>query len=178
MKRCVVIALIALVLIPASIAAQDDPADVMDVTVPADAIGDGWSLASNEEGGSNPWDQKLIYYGPAGASVVIEVYEFVGTLSGITMTWQFVDLRWRDQSRMPERADFFENWPYPEGCSDARRAEGNDADNGQRVGHSLYGSVDDLIAIIVRTEGPVNDKTGALATDYIAGLYFAALSAQ
>lgn len=147
--------------------------------VPAEMIGEGWELFDNEVGGSvaSGWDRRLTYFGPAGASVVIEATELGDSIHGMAEAW--VDLA----------LDVFErNSPVDfettdaaidhEAISDTVALEGSDPATGQPVGVCLYGSLSERIAVVIRTEGTVNELTGVAASDYIAGLYFAALSGE
>jgi hypothetical protein len=46
------------------------------------------------------------------------------------------------------------------------------------LGYGIYASAHTKVAILIVVEGTVNGLTGVAATDYVAGLYFAALSAE
>lgn len=153
--------------------------------VDAESLGDGWGLASERIGGSGsqPWDRQLIYYGPAGSSVVIEAHALDKSLSLLTMEFRQILVDWTvaafdvagDPSTVPvlnQSADV----PIA-AMSDAYRVEGQNPGTANAVGFALYGSFDHLIVVTVRVEGAVGGVTGVAATDYVAGLYFAALSA-
>ena len=46
------------------------------------------------------------------------------------------------------------------------------------IGVSQFGAYDLQVGFVIVSEGTINGLTGVAATDYVAGLYFAALSGQ
>ena len=187
MKRLMFLVLAAVLLVPAVVAAQityEGPK--AETLVDANTLGDGWELSSNQAGGSalNPWDRRLIYYGPSGASLVIEAFTLDDSMSLLTEKFRSLYVAWimqafdiaEDDSTVPvmnqtEDADL-------EDVSDVYRIDGTNADNALPIGFGFYGSLTHQIVITIHVEGTVNGLTGVAATDYVAGLYFAALSGQ
>lgn len=186
MKRCVVIALIALVLIPASIAAQSVPAVVMDVTVPADAIGDNWTIAYEESstGYPMPWDRQIIYGGPGGARVTVWVLGLGVGLEWVSGSWSRLTDFWVEEAiartavEDPKAASFRDDRERTIDSDLLIDSNVVELAGPITIGVAQYGAYDLQIGMLIVTEGTVNGLTGIAATDYIAGLYFAALSAQ
>jgi opacity protein-like surface antigen len=155
-----------------------------ETVIDAATFGSGWEIASNEVGGSqaNPWDRRLIYYGPAGASIVVEAYHLQGGMFDSSLRVQMLLISWRvyasgsapDGTDVPMDTDA----SPPDGVTDASRSEWIDPTKNAPIGYSIYGIQAANVLMVIRTEGTVNGLTGVAATDYVAGLYFAALSAE
>jgi hypothetical protein len=172
---------LVLVLLPLSAAAQNsteiDPA----------SLGDGWQLSVSERQGglTLPWAHRTVYVGPSGSTIVIQAVTIGASIAQISATYSSVNTAWSSEAVKVAATDTGlpdldeSDWTdAPKSVTDMKRVEGVNKTNGLFVGSGLYGSLAGEVVILIRTEGTVNGLTGVAATDYVAGLYFAALSAE
>lgn len=167
--------LIALVLLLTSVSASAQDAPM----VAPELIGAGWvvSTTSNED-----VFRKTVYVGPEGASVILESYHLPGGMFDSALRVQMMLISWRvhasgsapDGTEVPLVTDV----SPPNGVTDASRSEWIDPAKSVPIGYSIYGIQAANVLMVIRTEGTVNGLTGVAAADYVAGLYFAALSDQ
>jgi opacity protein-like surface antigen len=188
MKRLLLIALIALLLAPIAVSAQGTPYDAIGPTVPAESISDGWTVIQEEEspGYPSPWDRQIVYGGPEGSRVTVWLLELGTGLEWVSGSWGRLTAFWIEQAIRetgiadPATATLLTEHVGVDAegtVSDTKTVEGTNSASGAPIAVSQYGSYDLRFAIVVIAEGTVNGLTGVAATDYVAGLYFAALSA-
>ena len=187
MKRLMMlIALVGMMSAPTMATAQSIPEAAMSVSVPAESIGDGWAITYQEKssGYPSPWDQQIIYGGPEGARVTVWVVGLGYGINWVSGSWVRLTEFWIDEAVKftniddPEKASYLddEDWTIESDLVTDRKAV--ESNGPIVVGVAQYGAYDLQIGLLVVAEGTVNGLTGVAATDYVAGLYFAALSGQ
>jgi hypothetical protein len=183
MKRLfLAILLIACLVGETAVQADDSPA-----VLAAETIGAGWMLVEHAEPGNSlsTWKKLTRYDHPDGSVVAIWLIELGDSIGALESNWGAARLFYgataEREAVVPDplsegisAADV----ALPDGVSDGIRIEGLGRTNQDTTGAGLFGSLEHRVAIVVLTEGTVNDLTGVAAADYIAGLYFAALSDQ
>lgn len=183
MKRCVVVLVAVCALWGIGSVHALQPADLgMDVS----SLGDGWRYerAAPVGGPLETWEHRHTLFGPDGARAMILVYDIGQTISERGSEWDTL-LDWLSLyagyhafgAQDDPNFGFDDMSSVPGGIDDAIREEYVD-DYGEPFGYGLYAITDTRLAIMVIVEGAVNGLTGVAATDYIAGLYLAALSGQ
>lgn len=181
MGRLLALLFVALVFLESAggAASQQQPA-----TLDISEWGDGWrqEVALPVGGPLEMWESRNTLFGPDGARVMILVYDIGTTITERGNEWKFLlDLLsvyagvhafgaesdptfgTRSTATLPEHVD------------DAVRNEYID-DYGAPFGYGLYAPSNTSLGVMVIVEGTVNGLTGVAAADYVAGLYFAALS--
>lgn len=187
MKRIVMALFVLVALSGMNSAAQEG--NVVDViTLDASEIGDGWTLTHTESFDLWPreWERHDQYGGPAGSRITVWSTSLGANLGQVAMQWDIQEQYWTyivaeqlgiesPTSELIETGTLTQMFPGI--VTDAKGVEDvPEGSFGKAV--SLYGSYDLRIGVIILVEGTVNDLTGVAAADYVAGLYFAALSAE
>ena len=188
MKRLMFVVLAALLVAPAVVQAQAVPSIVDTVLVPADEIGEGWTITYEGEssGYPSPWDRQIIYGGPEGARVTVWLLGLGAGLEWVSGSWGRLTEFWIAEATKltgvddPETASILamgdrERDIKTDLMVDTKAIE---TDGPIVIGVSQFGAYDLQIGLLIVAEGTVNGLTGVAATDYVAGLYFAALSGQ
>ena len=181
MKRLMFVVLAALLLTP-TISSADTNAEI-----DPGAIGEGWALGSSGPKGGLvlPLARKLVYVGPSGSTIVLQSLDIGASLAQTYVLYGTVYRAWSEEAidiastpdGLPDVVDT--EWiDAPDFVTDQMQVEGATANSGLPQGYGLYGSIDLRTIALIRVEGTVNGLTGVAATDYVAGLYFAALSGQ
>lgn len=189
MKRTILAALVLMLVVSVGVNAQSVPAVVMDVAVPADSIGDGWAITHEEEsaGYPMPWDRQISYGGPEGARVTVWLLGLGYGLEWVSGSWGRMTAFWSDIATRetgigdPVNASLFTEHvgvDIDAVVTDTKGVSGTRTAGAVPIAVCQYGAYDVQIGVIVLVEGSVNELTGVAAADYIAGLYFAALSDQ
>jgi opacity protein-like surface antigen len=188
MKRWFVVVLIAVLLAPMMASAQSIPAVVMEVVVPADAIGAGWDVSRDvaSAGYPEPWDRQIVYGGPEGARVTVWLLGLGFGLTWVAGSWGRMRALWMETAthetgiadpetesilRCPAAIAHIPGDPTDRACVELYGDAGN-------LAVALYGSYNVKIGVLILAEGVVNGLTGVAAADFVAGLYFAAMSGQ
>lgn len=178
MKRLLAVLMICVLVCPMGAHADGNP------VVKAETFGDGWSVevTSLDDPADSSWAVRYAYFGPNGNRAMILVYELGDSIVDRSRDWDAVKIAMTVYSgateEMIEAAD-----PSVTGiaaadfASDALRFACLDL-YGRVCATSAYASSQHPVALIVRVDGAVNELTDIAATDYVAGLYFAALSGQ
>ena len=185
MKRLMMLLVFAALVLPANAYAQPTPVNDFAVEFPAAEIGEGWAISSSgpPENQLLAWSFRTVYTGPEGASIVISTIELGASIGAVSLNWNKAQSFWETMAeREIGASDSVKEGranKMPEGiATDAFAAIGTDPYTGQEAACALYGSLPKATAITVLIKGTVNGLTGVAATDYVAGLYFAALSGQ
>lgn len=156
-----------------------------ETVLPADALGDGWNITESgpPENSLSQWDVKTVYADASGNTVTIWTIDLGGNLDTISTQWPAARLFF---AATAERSAVVpdpltdgigrQDRDLPNAATDGLRTEGASRATNATAGIGLYGSAGERLAIVVLVEGTVNDMTGITATDYVAGLYFAALA--
>jgi len=181
MKRLMlVVAVFALLAIPVTAVRSEGP------LVEPDSFGEGWSIEVTEQAApaDGSWRTRLAYFGPNGNRAMILVYDLGDGISARAEDWNAVMSAMTIYSGATTEMINEADTTVPDGidgisgvASDAIRFACLD-EYGRVCGASAYAAASHPVAIIVRVDGTVNDRTDLAATDYVAGLYFAALSAE
>lgn len=178
MKRFWIAAFVfAVLMLPVAATAQTSGA--LDTEIPVTEIGDEWTAEYKESTGTtqNPWRKRLAFFGPDGNRVLVLAFGIGDSIDERAFKWDEI-LAAYDLSRggtLMGMSDKALPAPLADETSDAIRRENLDI-FGRFVGVGAYAFSDHPIAIVVIVQGKVNELEGVTATDYIAGLYFAALS--
>lgn len=154
--------------------------------IAADVFGDGWSVevSEQEDPPDGSWRKRIAFFGPNGNRALILIYDLGDSISDRSTDWSAVMNAFVIYSGGTAEQVAASDTTVPDGIesvtgdlSDTIRFGCLDA-YGRECGTSAYAFAEYPVALIVRIDGTVNDLTGVAATDYIAGLYFAALNAS
>lgn len=177
---------IAALLVPTAALAQSG-AD--STPVAAESIGEGWAITHEEQsaGYPMPWDRQTVYGGPEGARATVWVLDLGFGLEWVSGSWSRMSAFWVENATAetgiadPTTASILvqnTDAVIHDDVTDRKCVEGADAATSATISVCLYGSYEFRVGVMVIVEGTVNGLTGVAATDYVAGLYFAALSAE
>ncbi len=115
-----------------------------------------------------------VYGGPSGARIVVIAYLATDTRVAVRQSWetateQFDTSRYRLASNYDyEQAERLEALEPPNGCVEAKRAEGSDDQFGFTAGLTMC-AVDPDVIVIAMVSGEVEGESGYAASDAVIG---------
>jgi len=180
------LAVAVLLVLVAPLGAAAQTSGILDTEIEVESFGSGWAVDIRESTGTsqNPWRKHQAFLGPNGSRVLIHTFDIGESITDRSAGWALLQRSLSDyvgQHALPAEfsSDFgsVDDTGVPDGVADAMRSEYVDI-YGQPLGYGIYASAHTKVAILIVVEGTVNGLTGVAATDYVAGLYFAALSAE
>jgi hypothetical protein len=173
-----------LTLIPATVAGQPSPPPGANAfAFDAALLGEGWVQRSDSEPVLLPLNDRvrMLFVGPEGARVAIDVYVLGVTTSEITANWPALFLAWHTTASSLEgiedvdrdRVTTFQT-SLPDGITDANVIHGYHPWNGENVGLGLY-VYRHAVAFMVTAEGIIDGRVGVEAANAVVGLLVDAL---
>lgn len=168
-----------LMLTPSTIAAQPArPPGANAFEFEATVLGEGWVQRPASEPILLPLNDRarMVFVGPEGARIAIDVYVLGITTSEISANWPALFLTWHTTASSLEgvedvdddRVTTFQT-SLPDGITDANVIHGYHPWNGENVGLGLY-VYQHAVAFMVTAEGIIDGRYGVEAANAVVGL--------
>ena len=149
------------------------------------AFGDGWTVFNEYVPGADGAvfsdSSGAIYVGPAGARIKVDVYVNQPGRAALQRSWEDVTAvydQWQTGYQPQAELDRLAAIPFPDGCVDVKRAEGDRTGFWTMPDGITLCAVDPNVTILVVAAGAVGELSGVAASDQVTSIAYATGSSR